>query len=87
MLNNALERTVIAWQECAAGAWSDFAPAAPGSVFPRPAQCGRCDDLESQLSLYLMAAIGKRKGPLGVEPGASIVGTDGHPGPRPRLSR
>jgi hypothetical protein len=38
MSNYALERSVKAWQGCAAGAWNDFAPAAPSEALPRPAQ-------------------------------------------------
>jgi hypothetical protein len=39
--NYALERSVRAWQGCAAGAGKIAAPAAPGSALPRPAQRGR----------------------------------------------
>jgi hypothetical protein len=41
MPNNALERPVKGFQECAAGALEDFAPAAPGLRFARAAQRGR----------------------------------------------
>lgn len=39
--NYALERSVTAWQACAAGASDIFAPAANSWAFPRPAEPGR----------------------------------------------
>ena len=41
MPNHALERSVTELQQCAAGAWNDFAPAAHSVGLMRPAQRGR----------------------------------------------
>ncbi len=41
MSNYAMERSVTALSERAAGAWTIIAPAAPGQAVPRPAQRGR----------------------------------------------
>jgi hypothetical protein len=46
--NYVLERSVRAWQGCAAGARTIIAPAALVEVGPRPAQLGRWTSLKEQ---------------------------------------